>query len=450
MTQLPAYGAASRLPSGNRPAQPPAGRPGVAARPGTGAVAGNRPATQPARPGAGGNFLGAGGVAGAGQRPAQLPAKPARPANPAIAGQLPSGRSSLANRSAAAQRPEQRPNWNQRSQNRNQPWQQRVDSRSTAWNNWQQNNQTRLNNFQNNQEQRWNHLDSARNDRQNWRNQNREDWQKHREDLWDYRADRADDVRDHVRDLYDDVFDDHWWGSVGWGYYYGYGSYPADPWWWWAPATYESAEVFVEGVSSEPVYIDYGMNVIYEDETVYVDNQPIPAEQYTQPMINLATQIEQPPLPAPPAEGQQPEWLPLGVFALAQEEKGDPIMFFQLSVSRAGLLSGGYTSVLTDDERPVAGEVDKTTQRVAWRIGENKETVFETSLANLTRDVSPVAIHFGARRSQTWLLVRMPEPAGAGKPAAIPEIDRKPPPLKSAPAKPPVAKPEKPATTPPK
>ncbi len=33
--------------------------------------------------------------------------------------------------------------------------------------------------------------------------------------------------------------------------------------------------------------------------------------------------------PAPPAPGEQPDWLPLGVWALAQEEKGDAYMFFQ-------------------------------------------------------------------------------------------------------------------------
>ena len=44
-----------------------------------------------------------------------------------------------------------------------------------------------------------------------------------------------------------------------------------------------------------------------------------------------------------------------------------------------------------------------------------------TSLANLTQDVSPLAIHFGTTRTQTWLLVRMPEPAPAGQPQKLPE-----------------------------
>ncbi len=123
--------------------------------------------------------------------------------------------------------------------------------------------------------------------------------------------------------------------------------------------------------------------------------------------------------------------MPLGVFALAQEERGDPIMFFQLSINRAGVISGAYKSTITDDQRPVAGQLDKASQRVAWRIGDNTETIFVSSLGNLTQDVSPLAIHFGTTRTQTWLLVRMPEPAAAGQPQKLPEAPKAPP-LKSA------------------
>jgi hypothetical protein len=308
-----------------------------------------------------------------------------------------------------------------------------VDSRHEAWNQRADNRQQARNDFQQNRDERWNNLDSAREDRQNWRDQNREDWQNHREDLWDYRGDRADEIWDNAGDFYDDVFDDRWWGACGWGGWYGH--YPANPWWWWAPAAFGATVAFVDGLTPDPVYIDYGMQVIYEGETVYVDNQPIPAAQYTQPMIELAVNAEQQPPPLPPAEGKPAEWMPLGVFALAQEEKGDPVMFFQLSVNREGAISGGYSSTLTNDQRPVAGQVDKASQRVAFRIGDNMETIFVTSLGNLTLDVSPLAIHFGTTRTQTWLLVRMPEPAPAGQPQKLPEAPKAPPPLKTAKAK---------------
>ena len=430
-SQLPARPGAG---TGERPGGGTANRPSqLPNKPGSGVA--NRPATKPGgRPSAGdvGNFLGIAGGAAAGSalgnalsnRPSQLPAE-----RPGV-GQRP-------------ERPENRPNWGDWSQNRNDNWQQRVDHRDNAWNQRAENRQQRQNDFQQNRDQRWNNLETARDDRQNWRNENREDWQKHREDLWNYRGDRAEEVWDNARNFYDDVFDDRWWGAPGWGVGWA-GHYPVNPWWWWRPVAWGGVAAFVDAITPDPVYIDYGMNVIYEGQTVYVDDQPIPADQYSQPMIDLAVNVEQPPpplpAPAPSAEGKPAaasaeEWLPLGVFALAQEEKGDPILFFQISVNRTGLISGAYDSTLTNDQRPIAGQVDKATQRVAWRIGDNAETIFVTSLANLTKDVSPVAVHFGKTRTQTWLLVRMPEPAESGQAKAIPPIDHTPPPLTKAPPK---------------
>ena len=331
-------------------------------------------------------------------------------------------------------RPQDRSNWSERSQNRNDNWNQRVDNRSESWNRRQENGQQRRDDFQKNREDRWNNLQNNREDRQNWRDQNREDWQDHRKDMWDYRYDRADQVWDNARDYYDDCFDDRWWGHCGWGY--GYGGYnPGNPWWWWTPVTWAAVSGFVQAVTPDPVYVDYGSTVVYEGDTVYVNNKPVPAETYNAPLEKLAAEGEQPPPPVPAEESKPAEWLPLGVFALAQEEKGDPVMFFQISVNREGLISGGYESTLTGDQKPIAGQVDKETQNVAWRIGDNRETIYATSLANLTQDVSPVAVHFSKDRVQNWLLVRMPEPPAAGQPPKAPEINRTIPPVTPIPVK---------------
>ncbi len=300
-----------------------------------------------------------------------------------------------------------------------------------------ENGQQRRDDFQKTREDRWGNLEKSREDHQDWRDQNREDWQDHRKDAWDYRSDRADEIWDNCGDFYDDCFDDHWWGGCGWGYGYGYGHYPVNPWWWWRPVTWAVATSFVYAAAPppQPVYIDYGTTVVHEKETVYVDNKPIPAEKYNEPVVNLAVNVEQPPPPLPTEEGKPAEWMPLGVFALAQEEKGDPVMFFQISVSRDGKISGGYESILTGDKKPIAGQVDKQTQSVAWRIGDNIETVYATSLANLTLDVSTIAVHFGKDRVQNWLLVRMPEPPPADQPVKAPEINRTVPPANPIPVK---------------
>ena len=124
-------------------------------------------------------------------------------------------------------------------------------------------------------------------------------------------------------------------------------------------------------------------------DEVYVDGKPTAtAKEYSQQAIALANQPSaQPPPPAPPEPGQQAEWLPLGVWALAQEEKGDAYMFFQISIDKNGVVTGAYQNVLSGEKSPISGQVDKKTQRVAWKIGSNN-TVIETGLQNLTQDVA--------------------------------------------------------------
>ncbi|RBP38049.1 hypothetical protein DES53_11247 [Roseimicrobium gellanilyticum] len=379
--------AISQLPAGERP--------GLGDRPGAGQL--------PAHPGIGaGDHPGIGG----GERPGQQPV-----------------------------RPENRPNWGDWSNNRGEAWHDRVNNRHESWNNWQQNSQQRRSDFQNNRDQRWDNIENARNDRQDWRNQNREDWQDHRKEMWDYRYDRRDEVWDNCRDWYDDVFDDHWWGHCGWlghGIYHGFGHYPLNPWWWWRPCTWGTLGGWLYTSPPAPVYPDYGMTVIYEDNTVYVDNKPIPEEQYTGPIVEVASTKEQSPPPVPPAEGKPEEWMPLGVFALVQEEKGTPNMFMQLSINRDGVITGGYQNTITGDERALSGQVDKATQIAAWRIGDNRDTICTTSIANLTQDVCTLALHFKGTRTESWLLVRMPEPVAEGQEKKIPEGTRTPPPQVSA------------------
>jgi hypothetical protein len=410
-TQLPSGNRTSRD-IGNRPSQIPARNEGTGTR--RGDVASQRSSRSDAS-----NFLGLASGIGAGlalgeaavNRPNQLPA----------------------NRFGGGQRPappNKRPNWSGRSLNRDYKWRERVFKRNDAWNERANQRQVRREDFQKNRDERWDNLQSRREDSQNVRDQSREDWQQYRKDLWDYRADRAEEIWDNARDFYDDAFDDAWWGYWGWGTWWP-GYYPSDPWWWWGSATWDSLANFVSA-PTDPTYVDYGVNVVYEGDTVYVDNQPFPAEQYDKPILEAAANVKQPPPPLPPSDpNQSTEWMPLGVFALAQEDRGDPVMFFQLSINKQGIISGAFQSTITNETRPVAGQVEKTSQRAAWRIGDNTETIFETTLGNLTQDVSPIAVHFGNSRTQTWLLVRMPEPAPAGQPQKLPEVPRLPPPLKS-------------------
>jgi hypothetical protein len=151
--------------------------------------------------------------------------------------------------------------------------------------------------------------------------------------------------------------------------------------------------------------------VVYQGDYVYVDGKRTASSTgYSNQAIALASEpAVQAPAPGPPEPGKQPDWLPLGVWALAQEEKGDAYMFFQLSIDKDGVVSGAYQNALSGEKSPISGQVDKKTQRVAWKIGTNN-TVIETGLQNLTQDVASCLVHFGPDTTQTWLLVRLKQP----------------------------------------
>ena len=104
---------------------------------------------------------------------------------------------------------------------------------------------------------------------------------------------------------------------------------------------------------------------------------------------------------------------PLGVFALVQKEQSDPHYVMYLAINKSGIIGGNYTDLVSGTTVPIQGAVDKKTQRAAWTVGKNKNTVCETGLYNLTQDEAPALIHIGKDKTQQWLLVRLkqPEPA---------------------------------------
>jgi hypothetical protein len=191
---------------------------------------------------------------------------------------------------------------------------------------------------------------------------------------------------------------------------------------------------FVTGVAtSEPYYYDYGVTTVYQGDTVYVDGKPAGSTKtYTEKAVALANTVAQTPPPTPAKKEASDDWLPMGVWALTQEQKGDAVMFLQISVSKEGVISGAYKNTLTGANEQIIGSVDRERQLAAWRIGKNGTTVIETGLFNLTRDVTSVAIHFGDDNTQTWLMVRLPQPTMPDQPTKVEAIDRTPPPITPA------------------
>ena len=198
-----------------------------------------------------------------------------------------------------------------------------------------------------------------------------------------------------------DCFGRGWWGSHPGCWGYGIAWAAGDAWTW---ATWPTLATWWS-IPATPIYYDYGTNVVYEGDNVYINGTDAgTAEQYSEQAANIAAQGTA----ANPGEAEK--WQPLGVFALVQGDETTSNTIFQLAADQNGIIRGNYFDALTDATTPVKGAIDKKTQRAAWTIGDQKNTVFETGVFNLTKDKTPVLVHVGKDRTEQWLLVRLTKP----------------------------------------
>jgi hypothetical protein len=169
------------------------------------------------------------------------------------------------------------------------------------------------------------------------------------------------------------------------------------------------------GYGSAPMAYNYGTNVVYQDDGVYVQGQNVgSAEAYGQQAASLADQG------AKASVGDDDQWRPLGVFALARKDDTNPSTFVSLAIDKGGLLRGTYYDAVSDTTQNLAGKVDKKTQRAAWTIVDKKTPVYEAGLSNLTQKQTTVLMHLGNGKVEQMLLVRVDDPkaAMAGKGSA--------------------------------
>jgi hypothetical protein len=158
--------------------------------------------------------------------------------------------------------------------------------------------------------------------------------------------------------------------------------------------------------AAAPAYYDYGETVVYSGDTVVFNGETeVPAEQYAQQateIANVGTEAK--------ADPKQGEWQQLGVFAMVDEGETKSTNLFQLAINKEGVIGGEYYNALTDETSPVAGSVNKTTQRAAWRVADKKFPVYEAGIANLTKDETTMLVHFSKEKAQQFALVRIQKP----------------------------------------
>jgi hypothetical protein len=202
------------------------------------------------------------------------------------------------------------------------------------------------------------------------------------------------------------------WGVYNRGWYANYpGAWFAAGWAanaLWTPATWGTTAAYCGYVETPPVYYDYGNNVVYEDSVVYVNGESAgTTEEYYDQAMAIAT------------EGTEAEaapdgdWMPLGVFAFTKADNPKSDITIQLAVNKEGVIRGNYTDTATKQNQVIQGSIDKETQRAAFTVGDNKTSVIETGIYNLTKDEAPCLVHIGKEKTEQWLLVRLTNPEAA-------------------------------------
>lgn len=171
----------------------------------------------------------------------------------------------------------------------------------------------------------------------------------------------------------------------------------------WNSASY--AEISSDGgYPPDPQSYDYGSNVVYQDDQVYADGEPVGT---TAEFADQASAIADAGKMVDPVEEKEGDWKPLGVFAMVRGEETTADNLFQIAVNKEGILRGNYYNALTDSATPIVGSVDKKSQRAAWTVGDKKSPVYEAGIVNLTTDNTTMMVHYSKVKSQQFTLFRI-------------------------------------------
>jgi hypothetical protein len=187
-------------------------------------------------------------------------------------------------------------------------------------------------------------------------------------------------------------------------WFYWHRPHPWRHWWRWF--SWGTLNTWIIYDWNDPWFYDFDVNVYYNDEVVYVDDEPVSAyEDWVAGALALAN-AEHPP------DDAETDWESFGTWTLSTTpDDPNPRMMVQLVLSREGLVSGSYYHTNTDNTQQIQGSIDKETQRLAFRIGGQESLILETGLANLEQAEASVWVHFlEEQKAQAWLLVRLDAP----------------------------------------
>ncbi len=169
---------------------------------------------------------------------------------------------------------------------------------------------------------------------------------------------------------------------------------------WWRPATWATLAMWGSWHWSTPYYYDdagYAYPLTTSEYTSAAPySTPVTTEMQT-PQTDVSISTEE-------------EWLPLGVFAVANNADEAPYTnrFIQLAINRNGEIAGVLYNSTTDTAQDLTGMVDPTSQQAYWSMADQTDSpIASTGIYNLTEDQTPINVHFTDGSEQTWTLVRL-------------------------------------------
>lgn len=171
---------------------------------------------------------------------------------------------------------------------------------------------------------------------------------------------------------------------------------------WQAPTWDELNSWF--GNSWDAFPYDYGTDLTYENNLVYVDGRAIAnANLYNNRAAELARIGEQARIPSDSTTG----WVSLGVFEAIPPGQKSSHMLMQLAVNKDGIIRGNYYDTNDRNVQLIEGSIDKNMARSVWVVTDRAGILFDTSVYNLTRREAAILVHAGKDKKERWVLVRL-------------------------------------------
>ena len=222
-------------------------------------------------------------------------------------------------------------------------------------------------------------------------------------------GEHADSIRSELDQAYNNDLHEEFWSGLQTGHYY----FDKNPIFW-SWAGYNAVSALMPWNWGAGRYYDYGAggSSYYDGSTVMVGDEAVPVDDYAQQAQDLALSVPEENAEASDAAGE--DWLPLGVFAVAQEgdDAETPTMFLQLAIRNDGVIAGTFQNKATGETAAVEGMVDQESQRAAWTFTGRTSPIVETGIQNLTMNETQVLVHF-ADHTATYLMVRVENPDAA-------------------------------------